>query len=89
MADQAAPAGPRAEADESLDITSAVCPLTFVKIKAALDSMEIGQKLSIRMSDGEPVQNIPRSLKDEGQKVLGLADNKDGTYNLLVLKQSD
>lgn len=72
--------------DENVDITDVVCPLTFVKSKVALEELEDGQILSIRMNDGEPVQNVPRSIKDEGHKILKLINNEDGTYNLIVKK---
>lgn len=73
-------------ADEIVDITDVVCPVTFVKAKVALEELEEGQILSIRMNDGEPVQNVPRSVKEEGHQILKLTDNKDGTYNLIVRK---
>ncbi len=72
--------------DESIDITDVVCPVTFVKAKVALEELDNGQVLSIRLSDGEPVQNVPRSIKEEGHRILKLADNEDGTYNLIVQK---
>lgn len=72
--------------DETVDITDKVCPLTFVKAKVAIDESDDGQILAVRMNDGEPVQNVPRSLKDEGHQILKLYDNEDGTYTLLVRK---
>ena len=45
--------------------------------------------LSIRMNDGEPVQNVPRSIKEEGHQILKLDDNEDGTYTLYVKKVED
>jgi TusA-related sulfurtransferase len=72
--------------DAAVDITDVVCPVTFVKAKVALDELDDGQTLSIRMNDGEPVQNVPRSLKDEGHRILRLSDNGDGTYSLIVRK---
>ena len=75
--------------DEIVDITDKVCPLTFVKAKVSLDELEIGQVLAVRMNDGEPVQNVPRSMKDEGQQVLKLINNNDGTYTLYVKKLED
>jgi TusA-related sulfurtransferase len=72
--------------DESVDITDVVCPVTFVKAKVALEELSDGQVLSIRMNDGEPVQNVPRSIKDEGHRILKLKDNEDGTYSLIVRK---
>ncbi len=72
--------------DEEVDITDKVCPLTFVKAKVAIDELDEGQIIAIRMNDGEPVQNVPRSIKDEGHQILKLIDNEDGTYTLFVKK---
>ncbi|MDR2770905.1 MAG: sulfurtransferase TusA family protein [Clostridiales Family XIII bacterium] len=71
------------------DITDAVCPLTFVRAKAALEELEAGDVLALRMNDGEPVQNVPRSVKEEGHKILKLTDNADGTYTLFVRKTGE
>lgn len=54
--------------DDTLDITDVVCPMTFVKTKMSLEDMEDGQVLAVHLNDGEPIQNVPRSLKDEGHK---------------------
>ncbi|MDR1928229.1 MAG: sulfurtransferase TusA family protein [Oscillospiraceae bacterium] len=77
---------PELSCNAFLDITEVVCPVTFVKTKVALEELEIGQVLALRLNGGEPLQNVPRSLKDEGQQVLRLADNGDGTYTLYVKK---
>ena len=75
--------------DERVDITDVVCPTTFVKAKVALEELDEGQILSIKMNDGEPVQNVPRSIKEEGHQVLKLLNNEDGTYELIVRKVGD
>ena len=72
--------------DDQVDITDKVCPLTFVKAKVAIEELDDGEVLAIRMNDGEPVQNVPRSMKEEGHKILKLEDNADGTYTLYVRK---
>ena len=72
--------------DERVDITDGVCPITLVKAKVAMEELEIGQVLAVTMNDGEPVQNVPRSFKEEGQQVLKLIDNENGTYDLIVKK---
>lgn len=74
------------KADDSLDITDVVCPITFVKVKMALEELENGQILDVHLNEGEPIQNVPRSLKDEGHKVLSVQKNDDETYNILVQK---
>ena len=63
--------------DDQVDITDKVCPLTFVKAKVAIEELDDGEILAIRMNDGEPVQNVPRSMKEEGNKFLKLEDNAD------------
>ena len=74
---------------EKVDITDVVCPVTFVKTKVALEELEDGQILQVHLNDGEPVQNVPRSVKDEGHQILKLKDNEDGTYDLIVKKVGD
>ncbi len=74
------------KADAEVDITDKVCPLTFVKAKVSLDELEDGEVLAIRMNDGEPAENVPRSMKEEGHQVLKLEDNEDGTFTLYVRK---
>lgn len=75
--------------DDTVDITDVVCPVTFVKAKVAIEELDDGQVLAVRMNDGEPVQNVPRSLKEEGHKILKLTDNEDGTYTLYIQKVGD
>lgn len=74
---------------DSIDITDVNCPITFVKAKIALEELDDGDILSIRLNDGEPVQNVPKSIKEEGHKVLKLNDNGDGTFELIVQKVGD
>lgn len=74
------------EVTDEVDITDKVCPLTFVKAKVAIEELEDGEILAVRMNDGEPVQNVPRSIKEEGHQILKLNANDDGTYTLIVKK---
>ena len=74
------------EVDDTVDVTDVVCPVTFVKAKVAIEELDDGQILAVHLNDGEPVQNVPRSLKDEGHQILKLIYNNDGTYDLIVKK---
>lgn len=76
-------------ADEQVDITDVVCPVTFVKTKVALEELEDGQILQVHLNDGEPVLNVPRSVKEEGHQILKLYTNDDGTYELFIRKVGD
>ena len=77
------------EIDDNVDITDVVCPTPFVKAKVALEELDDGQILAVKMNDGEPVQNVPRSIKEEGHKILKLINNEDGTFTLIVKKVGD
>jgi TusA-related sulfurtransferase len=74
------------EPDAVADITDVVCPITFVKAKVAIEELESGQLLELRINEGEAMQNVPRSLKDEGHRVTSVSDNGDGTFRLIVEK---
>ena len=77
------------EVDDTVDITDVNCPVTFVKTKVALEELNDGQILQVHLNDGEPVQNVPRSIKEEGHEILKLIDNEDGTYELYIKKVGD
>lgn len=72
--------------DGFIDITDVVCPMTFVKAKVAIEELEDGQVLKVRMNEGEPIMNVPKSFKEEGHKVLNVINNNDGTFTVLVEK---
>ena len=75
--------------DDTVDITDVKCPVTFVKTKVALEELDEGQILQVHLNDGEPVQNVPRSIKEEGHQILQLDDNGDGTFELYIKKVGD
>ena len=55
--------------DVFLDLSGVMCPMNFVKTKLQLEEMEAGQILEVILDDGEPVKNVPRSVKAEGHKI--------------------
>ena len=69
-----------------VDITDVVCPVTFAKVEVALEEIENGQLLEIRLNDGEAMQNVPRSLKADGHQVTSVQRGDGNTYQLIVKK---
>ena len=65
-----------------IDLRGVTCPTNFVKAKLALEDLEPGATAQILLDDGEPVKNVPRSLKAEGHKLTGLKQAEDGHYVL-------
>jgi sulfite reductase (NADPH) hemoprotein beta-component/sulfite reductase (ferredoxin) len=54
----------------TLDLSGVACPMNFVKTKIKLSTMAIGSQLDVILDDGAPIENVPLSLEDQGQKVL-------------------
>ena len=63
-----------------LDITADVCPMTFVRVRLALD------RLHVRLRGEEPVTNVPRTLAEQGHSVISQTSDADGTVALVVRK---
>ncbi len=62
---------------ETLDLRGVACPMNFIKIKLALELFNEGDRVEVLLDDGEPVKNLPRSLKAEGHRLLGLKKRDD------------
>jgi tRNA 2-thiouridine synthesizing protein A len=71
-------------ADQELDITAEVCPMTFVRTRLALDRMARGQILRVRLRGEEPLRNVPRTAREQGHEVLSLETGTDGVATLLL-----
>ncbi|MGY8995131.1 MAG: sulfurtransferase TusA family protein [Alphaproteobacteria bacterium] len=78
----------RNDTDIFLDITPDVCPLTFVKTKLAIEKMSVGETVEVRLNDGEPLKNVPRSVEEHGHQILSLEQEDEGSqvWRLVVRK---
>lgn len=76
------------ETDVFLDITPDVCPLTFVKTKLAIEKMSVGETVEVRLNDGEPLRNVPRSVEEHGHQILSLVQEEEDSrvWRLVVRK---
>ena len=70
--------------DRQLDITSEICPMTFVRTRLALDRMQPGETLLVRLRGEEPLRNVPRTAREQGHAVLSLETGADGVSVLLL-----
>ena len=71
---------------QTIDLRGISCPTNFVKAKLALEDLGDGSIARILLDDGEPVKNVPRSLKADGHKLLGIAQSDEGHYILELVK---
>ncbi|RMH33527.1 MAG: sulfurtransferase TusA family protein [Nitrospirae bacterium] len=53
-----------------LDLRGVICPYNFVKTKLQLEAMESGELLAVILDDGEPIRNVPESIRNEGHIVV-------------------
>jgi sulfite reductase (ferredoxin) len=51
------------------DLRGVACPLNYVKTKLKLEMMDAGEKLEVWLDAGEPIKNVPMSLKNDGHLV--------------------
>ncbi len=72
--------------DDYIDLRGEKCPLNFVKTKLKLEEMEDGQNLQAIVDGGEAMQNIPRSLKEEGHRIIKVEKTADDGFSLLIKK---
>ncbi|MGI9534957.1 MAG: sulfurtransferase TusA family protein [Thermodesulfobacteriota bacterium] len=69
--------------NQSIDITKEICPMTFVKTKLKLETMVRGQVLEVTLREGEPLSNLPKSVEQEGHRVLEIY-KEDPFYKILI-----
>jgi len=74
---------------QQIDLRGVSCPTNFVKAKLALEDIDNGTTVQILLDDGEPVKNVPRSLKADGHKLIGLKQTDEGHYILELEKVED
>ena len=59
---------------ETLDLSGVVCPLNWVKTRLALERLQPGDELSVRLDPGEALENVPRSAREDGHDVRVAGD---------------
>jgi TusA-related sulfurtransferase len=55
-----------------LDITSDVCPMTFVRTRLLIEKMHTSDMAEIRLQGEEPKKNIPESVVELGHTIISL-----------------
>lgn len=72
--------------DKAIDITAETCPMTYVRTRLALDVMEAGQILLVKLQGADPLRNVPRAAADQGHELLDLLEQPDGSHVLVIQK---
>jgi TusA-related sulfurtransferase len=70
-------------ADAHLDLRGTPCPINFVRTKLHLEQMSPGSLLEVWLDAGEPIEQVPDSLKMEGYQIEAL-EEKQEFFSLFV-----
>lgn len=71
----------------TFDYRGVTCPLNFVKTKIELEKIKVDQVIAIRIDEGEPMKNVPRSVKMDGHEILRDDEHDDGSHTLTIRKK--
>ncbi len=70
--------------DFEIDITTEICPMTYVRCRLALDRMSSGQMLGVTLRGDDPLRNVPLSATRQGHTVLAQLPAADGATRLVI-----
>ncbi|MDR3260329.1 MAG: sulfurtransferase TusA family protein [Tannerella sp.] len=68
------------------DLRGVSCPMNFVQTKIQLSSMQSGEELEIFLDDGQPIINVPGSVRGEGHTVLEQTQT-DGYWKVVIKRK--
>jgi sulfite reductase (ferredoxin) len=71
--------------DRFKDLRGVACPMNFVQTKIQLATMQPGQNLEIFLDDGQPIDNVPGSVRNEGHQIL--EQEQAGDYWKVLIKK--
>ena len=72
--------------DHELNLRGEVCPYTFVKSKLALEELQVGQVLRVIVDNPRSAEDVPRSLTNEGNKVLEVTQIAGSEWAITIQK---
>jgi sulfite reductase (ferredoxin) len=69
-----------------LDLKGVACPFNYVKAKLFMEPLERGSIVTLILDEGEPIRNVPQSLKNDGHEIQEMTKIDDNHYKLVVKK---
>ena len=60
--------------------------MTFVKTKIELSKLSEGDILEVLLTEGEPLDNVPRNATEQGYNVLSV-EHVEGTTHKVTIKK--
>jgi TusA-related sulfurtransferase len=60
--------------------------MTFVKTKIELSKLQPGDTLEVLLSEGEPLDNVPRNAREQGYNVISVEHVEGTTHKVTIQK---
>lgn len=73
--------------NRKIDLKGEVCPYTFVKSKLAMEEMRLGEVLEVIVDHEPAVENVPKSMQNEGQRVLAVEKLNGADWRMVFKKE--
>jgi len=68
-----------------IDLRGTPCPLNFIRTRLKLEQMQPGTVLEVWLDPGEPIEQVPNSLKMEGYVINEIVPDQE-FFKLKVLR---
>lgn len=68
----------------NLDVTGDICPTTFIKTKLELEDLPAGAILTVRVREGSSLDNVSRSVAEDGHTILSRNPDGAGIVRLVI-----
>jgi len=60
--------------------------MTFVKTKIQMSKLQPGDLLEVLLTEGEPLENVPKSAREQGYNVLEVSHVQGQVHRVLIQK---
>lgn len=81
------PISPKTD-EQILDLRGTPCPINFVRTKLRLEQLPVNTILEVWLDGGEPIEQVPNSLKIEGYNLQSIQDC-DGYFSIFVSRPQE
>lgn len=72
--------------NHKLDLSGVLCPINYVKTKLKLEEIDSGETLEVLLDDGEPIKNVPASVRQDGNQILSVEQTSEGNWRVVIKK---
>jgi tRNA 2-thiouridine synthesizing protein A len=69
---------------ERIDITRDKCPMTWVRVKLKLETLQANDLLEVALCGAGPLKNVPASALEDGHTVVSVEAISESLHHLVL-----